>query len=115
MSTYNALSVPSYKKLIDWVYLMKEKHHNSYRYWGSALLLDSSYLMWPKHQSIKILDKEWTQEITDQAILADFYEQIRVGTYGYGFTDIEINKINKFCNFNTKYIVLECHCKYQSI
>lgn len=95
MSTYNALSVPSYKKLIDWVYVMKEKHHNPYRYWGSSLLLDSSYLRWPHHQSIKILDRDWTQEITEQSILSDFYEQTRVGIDGYGFTDIEINKMNR--------------------
>jgi organic radical activating enzyme len=93
MSTYNALSVPSYKKLIDWVYIMKERHHNTDRYWGSALLLDSSYLRWPKHLSIKILDKEWEKEIIDQSILADFYEQVGIG--GYGFADVEINKINR--------------------
>ena len=96
MSTYNALSVPGYQKLIDEVYKLKGRHHNPYRYWGSALLLDTSYLRWPPHQSVKILDEEWGIEIDQQAKLVDFYEQIRVGCKdGYGFTDMEINKIKR--------------------
>ena len=95
MSTYNALSVPGYKKLIEDIIVLKERHHNPYRYWGSALLLDSSYLRWPNHQTVKILDKSWVNEIDEQAKLADFYEQMRTGDDGYGFTDIEINKIKR--------------------
>lgn len=104
MSTYNALSVPNYLELIRNVYNLKGIHHNPYRYWGSALLLDSSYLRWPPHQSIKVLNPEWEYEIDQQAKLVDFYEQIRTGLYdGYGFTDIEINKIKRIKDwFNTK-------------
>jgi organic radical activating enzyme len=95
MSTYNALSVPGYKKLIEDVIILKERHHNPYRYWGSSLLLDSSYLRWPNHQTVKILDKSWVKEIDEQAKLVDFHEQMRTGLDGYGFTDIEINKIKR--------------------
>lgn len=104
MSTYNALSVPGYQELIKNVYKLKERHHNPYRYWGSALLLDSSYLRWPPHQSVKILNNEWGYEIDQQAKLADFYEQIRTGVSdGYGYTDIEINKIKRIKDwFTTK-------------
>jgi len=95
MSTYNALSVPGYKKLIEDVIILKERHHNPYRYWGSSLLLDSSYLRWPNHQTVKILDKSWVKEIDEQAKLVDFHEQMRTGLDGFGFTDIEINKIKR--------------------
>jgi organic radical activating enzyme len=96
MSTYNVLSVPSYKELIDNIYILKKRYHNSYRFWGSALFLDSSYLRWPEHQTVKILDDEWYNEIDEQAKLVDFYEQTRIGLYdGYGFTDMEINKIKR--------------------
>lgn len=95
MSTYNALSVPNYSKLIDDVYTLKGRHHNPTRYWGSALLLDSSYLRWPTHQTVKILDDEWGPIIDEQAKLVDFYEQMRTGNDGFGFTDIEINKIKR--------------------
>jgi organic radical activating enzyme len=82
MSTYNALSVPSYKGLIKDVYELKKKYHSSSRYYGSSVLLDSSYLRWPPHQSVKILDKEWIEEVNSQAQLMDFYEQVRVGEDG---------------------------------
>jgi organic radical activating enzyme len=96
MSTYNALSVPNYELLIDNVYQLKQRHHNPYRYWGSSLLLDSSYLRWPPHQTVKILPSEWGFKIDQQAKLTDFYEQIRTGIDdGYGFTDIEINKVKR--------------------
>ena len=94
MSTYNALSVPNYKYLIEDVVELKRRHHNPYRYWGSSLLLDSSYLRFPEHQSVKILEDTWVSAIDEQAKLVDFYEQVRTGVVdGHGFTDIEINKI----------------------
>ena len=94
MSTYNALSVPNYKYLIEDVVELKRRHHNPYRYWGSSLLLDSSYLRFPEHQSVKILEDKWVSAIDEQAKLVDFYEQVRTGVVdGHGFTDIEINKI----------------------
>jgi hypothetical protein len=94
MSTYNALSVPNYKYLIEDVVELKKRHHNPYRYWGSSLLLDSSYLRFPEHQSVKILEDKWVSAIDEQAKLVDFYEQVRTGVVdGHGFTDIEINKI----------------------
>jgi len=95
MSTYNALSVPNYHKLIEDVIVLKERHHNPYRYWGSSLLLDSSYLRWPNHQSVKILENHWADTIDRQAKLVDFHEQTRIGLDGFGFTDIEINKIKR--------------------
>ena len=94
MSTYNAFSVPNYKYLIEDVVELKRRHHNPYRYWGSSLLLDSSYLRFPEHQSVKILEDKWVSAIDEQAKLVDFYEQVRTGVVdGHGFTDIEINKI----------------------
>jgi organic radical activating enzyme len=99
MSTYNALSVPSYKGLIRDVYELKKKYHSAERYYGSSVILDSSYLRWPPHQSVKILDKEWIDEVNSQAQLMDFYEQVRVGGDGYGFTDIEITKVKRIAEW----------------
>ena len=95
MSTYNALSVPNYKELIKNVYDLKREYHNQYRYYGSSVMLDSSYLRWPKHQTVKILEDKWTGVVKEQIQLMDFYEQVRVGLDGYGFTEIEINKLNR--------------------
>ena len=42
------------------------------------------------------LYKEWYHTIDEQVKLADFYEQVRTGEKdGYGFTDMEINKIKR--------------------
>ena len=95
MSTYNALSLPNYETLIKNVYKLKEEYHNPYRYYGSSVILDSSYLRWPQHQTVKILDQLWAPVIKKQAQLMDFYEQTRVGLDGFGFTDIEISKVNR--------------------
>ena len=95
MSTYNALSLPNYETLIKNVYKLKEEYHNPYRYYGSSIILDSSYLRWPQHQTVKILGKSWAPIVKKQAQLMDFYEQIRVGLDGFGFTDIEISKVNR--------------------
>ena len=95
MSTYNALSLPNYETLIKNVYKLKEEYHNPYRYYGSSIILDSSYLRWPNHQTVKILDESWAPIVKKQAQLMDFYEQTRVGLDGFGFTDIEISKVNR--------------------
>ena len=95
MSTYNALSIPNYKELIKNVYKLKEEYHNPYRYYGSSIILDSSYLRYPEYQTVKIVDDYWIKEVKEQAQLMDFYEQVRVGMDGFGFTDIEINKLNR--------------------
>jgi organic radical activating enzyme len=95
MSTYNALSLPNYETLIKNVYKLKQEYHNPYRYYGSSVILDSSYLRWPQHQTVKILDQSWASIVKKQAQLMDFYEQIRVGMDGFGFTDIEISKVNR--------------------
>jgi len=99
MSTYNALSVSSYKGLIKDVYQIKKEYHSAERYYGSSIILDSSYLRWPPHQSVKILDTEWIDEVYSQAQLMDFYEQVRVGDDGYGFTDIEITKVKRIAEW----------------
>jgi hypothetical protein len=99
MSTYNVLSVPSYKKLITDVYSLKAKHTNALRYYRQPLLLDSSYLRYPNHQSIKILDKEWSKEIWEQAQLVEFYEMLREDVNCYGFSDVEIVKIRRIYDY----------------
>jgi hypothetical protein len=45
------------------------------------------------------LDSEWIEEVNSQAQLMDFYEQVRVGDDGYGFTDIEITKVKRIAEW----------------
>ena len=95
MSTYNALSVPSYKKLIDGVYQLKEEYSSADRYWNSATFLDSSYLRYPQHQTVQVLPMEWSKEIHEQAQLLDYYA-LPVFEHMYtGYSDIEIQKVKR--------------------
>jgi len=95
MSTYNALSVPSYKKLIEGVYQLKEEYSSPDRYWNSATFLDSSYLRYPQHQTVQVLPMDWSKEILQQAQLLDFYA-LPVFEHMYtGYSDIEIQKVKR--------------------
>ena len=95
MSTYNALSVPSYHKLLDGVYQLKHEYGSSDRFWESAVFLDTSYLRHPTHQTVQILPKDWSEKILDQARLMFYYG---IPSFGYdyvGYSDIEIQKIKR--------------------
>lgn len=100
MSTYNILSVPSYQKLIDDVYSLKAKHTNATRYYKQPLLLDASYLRFPFHQSIKLLDKnQWESEFFNQAQLMDFYDLTRTDQNTFGYSDVEVVKIRRIYDY----------------
>src|SRR6056300_204738 len=95
MSTYNALSVPNYDKLINGVYQLKTKYGSPDRYWNSAVFLDSSYLRYPSHQTVQILPKKWSHNIFKQAQLADFLGVPNYDTKNIGYSDIEIQKLKR--------------------
>ena len=95
MSTYNALSVPNYTKLIDGVYDLKRQFGSDDRYWKSALFLDSSYLRFPTHQTVQVLPQVWNKTIYEQAQLADFYSIPAFDKQFHGYSDIEIQKIKR--------------------
>ena len=95
MSTYNALSVPNYTKLIDGVYDLKKTYGSNDRYWNSAIFLDSSYLRFPTHQTVQVLPDEWNRKIFEQAQLADFYGVPAFDKQHYGYSDIEIQKLKR--------------------
>ena len=69
MSTYNALSVFNYNKLIKEVYNLKDVYGSYDRYWNSAVFLDSSYLRYPHHQAVQVLPMDFSKYILDQAKL----------------------------------------------
>lgn len=99
MATYNALSVFSYSDLIDRVFECKKKYANSERYWVSAIQLDTSYLRWPKHLSVKILSEEHKELILDSAKKALYYGIKEFTKDNYGFSNIEIQKIKRLYDY----------------
>lgn len=99
MTTYNALSVFGFDKLIDKVFELKEKYHNNERYWISAVQLDTSYLRWPEHQSVKILTKEQKELILNSAKKAFYYAIPEFTRDYFGFSDTEVQKIKRIYDY----------------
>ena len=95
MSTFNALSVPSYKELIDYIYDLKMKYTSSDRYWNSAVFLDTSYLRYPKHQTVKVLPEEWAIKIKDAARHMDYLGIPKFEHVHVGYSDVEIQKVKR--------------------
>lgn len=95
MSTYNALSVPNYDKLIDELYKLKLEYGSEDRYWNSAIFLDSSYLRYPKHQTVQVLPKGWENNVFRQAQYANFLEVPKFEHKYIGYSDVEIQKIKR--------------------
>jgi organic radical activating enzyme len=99
MATYNALSVFSYSDLIDRVFEYKKKYANGERYWISALQLDTSYLRWPTHLSVKILEEEHKELILKSAEKALYYGIKNFTEDNYGFSNVEIQKMKRLYDY----------------
>jgi len=100
MATFNALSVFTYSDLIDRVFEMKKKHQNNERYWVSAIQLDTAYLRWPSHLSVKILDDEHKELILESAKKALYYGIKEFTHDNYGFSNVEIQKIKRIYDYS---------------
>ena len=99
MSTFNLMSVFSYDNLIDKIFELKKKYQNDERYWISAIQLDSSYLRWPLHQSVKILDDEHKELILKSAKKAFYYATHEFNHKHYGFSEVEVQKIKRIYDY----------------
>jgi hypothetical protein len=105
MSTFNALSIPRYKELLDFVYDCKKKYNSENRYWNPGIMIDSSYLRHPMHQAVNILPEEFIDQVKQ---LADYADGLRIvdkdpaaewRAHHMGFTDIEISKIRRIADW----------------
>jgi len=103
MSTFNALSIPSYYQLINGIYDLKKTYASSDRYWTSAVFLDSSYLRHPKHQTAQILPTEWADEVFRTAQYADYLGIPKFDHKHVGYSDIEIQKIKRIYDWMHAY------------
>ena len=99
MATFNALSVFTYDELIDKVFELKKKYANGQRYWISPIQLDTSYLRWPAHLSVKILEEDHKKLILKSAKKALYYGMKEFTHDNYGFTDVEIQKIKRIYDY----------------
>lgn len=100
MATFNALSVFTYGDVIEQIFDMKKKHANDVRYWISAIQLDTSYLRWPKHLSVKILEREHKELILESAKKAFYYATPEFNHENVGFSDVEVQKIKRIYDYS---------------
>jgi organic radical activating enzyme len=95
MTTYNALSVPNFDKLIHGVYDLKREYASPDRYWNSAVFLDSSYLRFPHHQTVQVLPMEFANNVYRNTQLVEYYATPSFDRRLIGYSDIEVQKIKR--------------------
>jgi organic radical activating enzyme len=96
MATYNALSVTSFQDFMtDFLSLRKEFNTGPER--RNPVNFDVSYLRWPPHQAVFVLDRSYLQSIEDTVTY--MYRNKEHGYWpplcGNGFYDYEINKMQR--------------------
>lgn len=92
MSTFNALSLTSFKQFLEGIIQLKTEFYNEHRPHG--IFIDTPYLRFPVHQTIKILPSTYTKymdEIIDYMNNSKelFSGQIR------GFHEFEIERVTR--------------------
>ena len=95
MSTYNALSLFNYNRLITEVYKLKEQYASPDRYWNSATFLDSSYLRYPLHQTVQVLPYDFSKYIVEQSKLISYYATPSFDARHIGYSDVEVQKVKR--------------------
>ena len=65
------------------------------RYWNSATFLDTSYLRYPQHQTVKVLPYEFSTYIKEQSKLISYYSTPFFDSKHIGYSDIEAQKISR--------------------
>ena len=95
MSTYNALSVFNYSKLINEVYNLKKTYGSGDRYWNSATFLDTSYLRWPTHQTVRVLPHQFSKNIEEQLTMMSYQATPAFDWTHIGYSDIEVQKVKR--------------------
>tara|TARA_R110000796_G_scaffold118473_1_gene232179 strand:+ start:2937 stop:4355 length:1419 start_codon:yes stop_codon:yes gene_type:complete len=102
MSTFNALSVPNYKKLVTNVHNLKLEYASNDRYWNSAVFLDTSYLRHPAHQTIQVLDDTiWGPVLKECIGEMDFLGTPKFQDNLIGYSDVEIQKLKRSYDWMT--------------
>jgi len=104
MSSFNALSVPSYYSLANGIYKLKKDYTSTDRYWTSAVFLDTSYLRYPRHQTIQILPDYWAEDILHVAQYVDYLGIPKFDNKLVGYSDVEIQKIKRSYDWMKAYV-----------
>jgi hypothetical protein len=100
MTTYNALSVFSFRTFLKNVLDLRIEHKNANRYWLTTAPVDASYLRYPAHQTVKILEPEHKELIRKQAEFVVYNSVENYDGDTMGFNDIEVQKIKRIYDWS---------------
>jgi len=95
MSTYNALSVISYKDFLKDMLELRVEYSNEIE--RHPISVDIPYLRWPEHQAMNILTEDFLSLVEDQVTF--MYKNTQVTQWpplcGNGYYDYEINRMER--------------------
>ena len=97
MATYNSLSLSSYQDLMKDLLDLRKKHHTDPAK-SHAVSLDVSYLRWPPHQSILIVQDDNYLKILEDQVTWMFQNKEHSHwppLCGIGMYDYEINRLQR--------------------
>lgn len=99
MATYNALSVTSYKEFME-DFLKLRLEYNTGHDRRNPVSMDVSYLRWPWHQSVLILDESYLKQVEDQVtyMYSNKEHAYWPPLCGMGFYEHEINRMQRVYN-----------------
>lgn len=92
MSTFNALSVTSYKEFLAGILELKKQYY--YGNGKSRVILDIPYLRHPTHQNVQILTNDYLSYMSDMIIYMESNMQSH-SPYVPGFIPVELDKMNR--------------------
>lgn len=103
MSTYNILSIPSYKDFLsDMLRIRLKYRQQAYKYHRMPIVLDMPYLRHPEHQASYIIPEYLLQYLKEQIeFMEEHKEDGTPGKEYTGFYDHEIYKLNRIYNIIT--------------
>jgi hypothetical protein len=86
MVTYNILSIPKFRKLLQWLLDYRKEH--APKDWKN-IWIDVSYLRYPDWQSINLIDANLLSIMEQDLVFMKEQDQTVVGHYGFQDTEIE--------------------------
>ncbi|MCY4643731.1 MAG: twitch domain-containing radical SAM protein [Bacteriovoracales bacterium] len=99
MCTFNAISVVSFKSFLKDLLKIKTDHCNDDKTYPPRLLLDTPYLRYPPHFTLRILPREFSFYLNDALDFIKANMLVSEGEKKMGFIEYELNSFERVCNW----------------
>jgi len=94
MATYNLLSIPNFRKLLEWILEWRSKHGtNTWK----TIWLDVSHLSYPDWQTVSLAGPDEIRTMEEDVTFMKINKEQLVGHHG--FQDTEIEKMQRVIDF----------------